>query len=285
MQAYSSAHAVTTSNLKGESMDRNAKGSFAVVTGASSGIGYELAAQFAQHGYDVLVVAENDEIRDAARRLSSYGTQVEELQVDLAKREGVESLWEAIRAGGRPVDAVAINAGVGVNGPFIETDLERHFNLIDLNVTSAVHLTHLVLREMVARVSGRILITSSIAATTPGPFQSTYNASKAFLKSFAEAIRNEVKDTNVTITTLMPGATETPFFERAGALDTKVGASKKDDPADVARDGFEAMMDGKDHVVAGSFKNKVQTVMAHVMPDPAVAETHRKQSEPGSASK
>jgi short-subunit dehydrogenase len=266
-------------------MDRNAKGSFAVVTGASTGIGYELAAQFAQHGFDVLAVAENDEINDAAQRLSPYGTRVEALQIDLAKREGVEKLWEVIRAKGRPLDAVAINAGVGVNGPFLETELERHFNLIDLNVTSAVHLTYLVLRDMVSRGAGRILITSSIAATTPGPFQSTYNASKAFLKSFAEAIRNEVKDTNVSVTALMPGATETPFFERAGALDTKLGASKKDDPAEVAREGFKAMMDGKDHVVAGSFKNKVQTVMAHVMPDPVIAETHRKQSEPGSANK
>ena len=266
-------------------MDRPTTASFAVVTGASSGIGYELAAQFAQHGYDVLIVAENDEIKDATQRLATYGTQVRGLRIDLARRDGVEELWREIGTSARNLDAIAINAGVGVNGPFIETDLERHFNLIGLNVTSAVHLTYLVLREMVARNSGRILITSSIAATTPGPFQSTYNASKAFLKSFAEAIRNEVKDTKVSITTLMPGATETPFFERAGALDTKVGASEKDDPAEVASQGFEAMMDGKDHVVAGSFKNKLQTVMAHVMPDPVVAETHRKQSEPGSASK
>jgi short-subunit dehydrogenase len=258
-------------------------GKFAVVTGASSGIGYELAKQFATHGYDLLIVAEDERINSAGTDLAVHGTEVRSLRSDLATYEGVQALSRTIKESSQPVDALAINAGVGVQGAFWETDLASQLNLVELNVTSAVHLTHCVLRDMVARHAGRILFTSSIAATTPGPFMSAYNASKAFLKSFAEGIREELKDTGVTVTTLMPGATETDFFRRAGAEDTKLGASEKDDPADVAREGFEALMDGKDHVVAGSFKNKVQATLAHVLPDTVTAGMHRKQSEPGSA--
>jgi short-subunit dehydrogenase len=138
---------------------------------------------------------------------------------------------------------------------------------------------------MVARRQGRVLITSSIAGTMPAPFEAVYGASKAFLKSFAEGIREELKDTGVTVTALMPGATETEFFHRAGMDDTKIGVSEKDDPADVAREGYEALMAGKDHVVAGSFKNKVQAAAGHVLPDPLVASQHRKMSQPGSAKK
>ncbi len=258
---------------------------FAVVTGASSGIGYELAVQFAQHGFDLLVAAEDDAISSAAQRLSADGVQVRSLQADLATYEGVEKLYHGIRSTGRAPDAVAIKAGVGVAGPFASSDLGAHLNLLNLNVVSPVHLAYRVLQDMLARKSGRILFTSSIAATTPGPFESTYNASKAFLKSFAEAIRNELKDSGITITVLMPGATDTNFFHRAGAEDTKLGASEKDDPAEVAREGFEALMAGKDHVVAGSFKNKVQAMVSHVLPDTADAAVHRKQSEPGSAAR
>jgi uncharacterized protein len=259
--------------------------SFAVVTGASSGIGYELASQFAQNGFDVLVVAEDDGISDAARRLSTDGITVESFRADLANFDGVETLCSKIHTLGRPLDAIAINAGVGVSGPFAETRLTAQLNLVNLNVTSAVHLTHRVLEDMLARRAGRILFTSSIAATSPGPFMATYNASKSFLKSFAEAIRNELKDSGITVTTLMPGATETNFFNRAGMEDTKLGASEKDDAAEVARDGFEALMVGKDHVVAGSFKNKIQAAVSHIIPDTVAAKIHRKQSEPGSADK
>jgi short-subunit dehydrogenase len=257
---------------------------FAVVTGASSGIGYELADQFVQHGFDLLIVAEDEGVADAARRLSN-GNQVESLRADLATYEGVEALCESIRSSGRTPDAVAINAGVGVSGPFAESDLNAQLNLLNLNVISPVHLSRRLLPDMIAAGKGRILFTSSIAATAPGPFEASYNGSKAFLKSFAEAIRNELKDSGVTITTLMPGPTETDFFCRAGAEDTKLGASEKDDPADVAREGYEALMDGKDHVVAGSLKNKVQATISHILPDTVTAAMHRKQSEPGSADK
>jgi short-subunit dehydrogenase len=256
----------------------------AVITGASSGIGYELAAEFARHGFDLLVAAEDNRILDARRRLMALGVQVKDLQVDLSGPAGVEELFDTIQSMGCPVDAIAINAGVGVSGDFAsETDLDAELNLINLNVTSSVHITKLILQDMVSRGQGRILITSSLAGVTPTPYEAVYGASKAFLKSFAEAIRYELKDTGVTVTTLMPGATETNFFHRAGMEDTKVGAEKKDDAAEVARQGFEALMAGKDHIVAGSFKNKVQATLAHVLPDTVTAGVHGKIAEPGSA--
>ena len=262
-------------------MESTTKGSFAVVTGASSGIGLELAKQFAQRGFDLLIVADSSKIRDAGNALKSYNVSVSEARIDLAKSGGVDELYRVIRDTGRPVDAIALNAGVGAGGDFVrETALDADFNVIDLNIKSTVHLAKLVLKDMVARGRGRVLFTSSIAATMPGTFNAVYNASKAFIQSFAQAVRNELKDTGVTITALMPGATETNFFHRAGMDDTKVARSDKDDPADVAKTGFEALMAGDDHVVAGSFKNKVQATMAHVLPDSMTADMHRKKAEP-----
>jgi short-subunit dehydrogenase len=262
-------------------MNNTSGGSFAVVTGASSGIGLELAKQFAEHGFDLLIVADSPKIADAARTLKSYNVSIAEAQIDLSTAAGVNELYGVIREAGRPVDAVALNAGVGAGGDFVrETTLDADFNVIDLNVKSTVHLAKLILKDMVQRGQGRVLFTSSIAATMPGTFNAVYNASKAFVQSFAQAIRNELKDTGVTITALMPGATETNFFHRAGMDDTKVGMSEKDDPADVAKTGFEALMAGDDHVVAGSFMNRVQATMAHVLPDTVTAEMHRKQAGP-----
>jgi len=257
----------------------------AVVTGASSGIGYELAKQFAQHGYDLLIAAEDEGIEQAGTALcGDGGPEVRTCRVDLATYDGVETLYEAITATGRPVDAIAINAGRGAGGDFTrDTDLRDALNIIDVNVTSTVHLAKRVLPGMVSRGSGRVLFTSSIASTMPGSFQAVYNASKSFVQSFSEAVRNELKDTGVTVTALMPGPTDTNFFERADMLDTKVGAGPKDNPAKVAEQGFEALMQDDDHVVAGSSKNKVQAVAAKAMPDTAKAEMHRKMAEPGSA--
>jgi short-subunit dehydrogenase len=258
---------------------------FAVVTGASSGIGYELARQFAEHGYDLLITSQHEHIADAERALGEFDVVVDSLQADLATAQGVEQLYRRIREYGRAVSAIAINAGVGVSGDFTEeTSLDDELNLIRLNIIAPVHLAKRVIRDMVRTGSGKVLFTSSIAGTMPAPFLAAYDASKAFLTSFAQAIRNELKDSGVTITVLMPGATETEFFQRAGMEDTKVGASEsKDDPAEVAKDGFEALMAGKDHVVGGSFKNKVQAMAGHLLPDTVMAEMHRKQSEPGTA--
>ena len=258
----------------------------AVVTGASSGIGFELAKQFATNGFDLIVAAEDADIATAARELSALGTEVDDVQVDLARPEGVEVLYERIAAAGRPVDAIALNAGIGAGGGFAtDTDLEQELRLIDLNVRSTVHLSKYVVRDMVGRGEGRILFTSSIASTMPGSFQAVYNASKSFVQSFALALRNELEDTGVTVTSLMPGPTDTEFFERADMLDTKVGADEKDNPADVARDGFEALMAGKERVVSASLKTKLQGRGSRFMPDSAKAEMHRKMAEPGSAKK
>jgi len=260
---------------------------FAVVTGASSGIGYELAKQFAEHGFDLLIAAEDNGIETAATEIGTIGTSVRSLQVNLAAYEGVEKLYSHIKLLNRPVDAVAINAGVGVSGDFArDTRLEDELNLIALNVTSSVHLAKRIARDMAARHEGKILFTSSIAATMPAPFLAVYGASKAFLLSFSEALGNELKDSGVTVTALMPGPTETNFFHRAHMEDTKVGAGEKDSAADVAKDGFEALMAGDDKVIAGSFKNKLEGGLgARILPETVKAELHRKQAEPGSAPK
>jgi uncharacterized protein len=248
----------------------------AVVTGASSGIGYELAKQFAEHDFDLIVAAEDDAITTAAAELGA-----DAVQVDLGTPEGVEELYA--RFGGRPVDALALNAGIGAGGAFAtDTDLHQELQLVDLNCRSTVHLAKLVVRDMVARDSGRILFTSSIASTMPGSFQAVYNASKSFVQSFALALRNELKDTNVTVTSLMPGPTDTEFFERADMLDTKVGSGDKDDPADVARDGFEALMKGDERVVSASMSTKAQGRFSRLMPDSVKAGMHRRMAEPGS---
>ncbi len=256
----------------------------AVVTGASSGIGFELAKVFAEEGFDLLIAAEDGELTTALDALKGSGVGVEAHRVDLATEAGVIEFYRHIQNTGRPVDALALNAGIGAGGAFAtETELADELKLIDLNVRSTVHLCKLVLADMVERDQGRILFTSSIASTMPGAFQAVYNASKSFVQSFALAIRNELKDTDVTITALMPGPTDTEFFERADMEDTKVGADENDDPTEVARQGYDALMAGKEKIVGGSFKNKVQTVAGKVIPDSKKAEMHRQMAEPDSA--
>lgn len=223
----------------------------AVITGASTGIGYELARVFAENDFDLLICAENPELEDAASELRSQ-TDVISVRADLSHAAGVQDLYGWIEKTGRPVDTLVLNAGVGAGGDFAhDTELDKELGVVDLNVRSTVHLCKLVLADMVERDEGRILFTSSIAAATPGPFMAVYNASKSFVQSFALAIRNELEDTGVTVTTLIPGPTETKFYERAEMQDTKIAASGKDDPAEVAQRGFEALMDGDAKVVVG----------------------------------
>jgi short-subunit dehydrogenase len=265
-------------------MENGQSRQLAVVTGASSGIGFELAKVFAEEGFDLLIAAEDGELTTALDELKGSGANVEAHRVDLATEAGVIELYRHIQNTGRPVDALALNAGIGAGGAFAtETKLGDELKLIDLNVRSTVHLCKLVVADMVERDEGRILFTSSIASTMPGSFQAVYNASKSFVQSFALAIRNELKDTGITITSLMPGPTDTEFFERADMEDTKVGADEKDDPAEVARQGYDALIAGKDKVVGGSFKNKIQAVAGKVIPDSKKAEMHRQMAEPGSA--
>ena len=250
----------------------------AVVTGASSGIGYELAKLCAENGFD-LVVAADRPLEEAAQTFRGLGAQVSAVETDLATVEGVDELYAAI--GGRPVDALLANAGHGLGRGFLDQDFEEVRHVIDTNITGTVYLIQKVGRDMRARNKGRILITGSIAGFMPGSFQAVYNGTKAFIDSFSFALRNELKETEITVTCLMPGATETEFFERADMLDTKVGRQEKDDPAGVARDGFDAMMAGEGDVVSG-WQNKLQTTLANVTPAGVLAEQHRKLAEPGS---
>jgi short-subunit dehydrogenase len=255
----------------------------ALVTGASSGIGLELTREFVLHDHDVVVAAEDDGISAVPALVRDEGAgTVTPVQADLATRRGVETLLERVRAMPTPLEAAAINAGVGVAGPFVDSDVEDQLRLVDLNVTGAVLLAHGVLRDMVERHSGGVLFTSSIAATMPGPWASTYNASKSFLLSFAEALHVELEDQGVRVSALMPGPTDTNFFVRAGLEDTKLGQTKKDDPRDVARDGYAALARGDDHVVAGSMKNKAQAMAGKFLPYERTARVHGGLSEPGS---
>ena len=253
---------------------------FAVVTGASSGIGRELARQFAEHGFDVLITAEDAELDTAAGELATTGAAVQEIVADLATPDGAERVVAAIAATGRPVDALALNAGAGNGGAFIDIPLEDEQRLLALNIGSPVHLAKRLVPDMVRRGAGRVLFTSSIASQMPGPYYATYAASKAFIQSFAHALRYELKDTGVTVTALLPGPTDTEFFDRAGMEGTPVGSSSKDDPADVAKDGFEALMAGKSQVIGGSAKNKAQVAGAKLMPDQARAAVHAKLTKP-----
>jgi len=254
----------------------------AVVTGASAGIGRELARCCAEHGYDLVIAADQPEIAQAAQELEAFGGRIDWVQTDLATEEGVSRVVQTV--GGRPVDALLANAGHGLGHAFLEQDFAAVRHVVDTNITGTIDLIQRLAAPMVARGKGRILITGSIAGFLPGSFQAVYNGTKAFIDSFSFALRNELKDSGVTVTCLMPGATDTEFFERAGMLDTAVGQGKKDSAAEVAKIGFEAMLKGEGDVVSG-WRNKLQVAVANVTPASVLAEMHRKQAEPGSAEK
>ncbi len=253
---------------------------FAIVTGASSGIGLELARLAARDGYDLLVVADTPLV-DAAAALKGEGVEVQSVETDLSTIEGIDRLLSA--AGGRRVDLLCANAGHGLGGGFLDQEVSEWRHVIDTNITGTVYLLQKVLRQMRDAGEGKVLITGSIAGWIPGSFQAVYNGSKAFVDNFAAAIRNELKEVKgITITTLLPGPVETEFFERAGMMDTKVGQSEsKSDPADVAKDGWTALMKGTDNIVSG-ISNKLQVAGAGVLPQSVTAEQHRKIAEPGS---
>lgn len=255
----------------------------AVVTGASSGIGLELAKQLAERGFDLIVAAEDDaRLQEAAERIRAAGAAVQAVRADLRDYDETERLYTAVTATGRPVAVAALNAGIGKGGPFVTNELADELSIVDLNVRSTVQLAKRLLPDMTAMDEGRILITSSIAATAPGSFQAVYNASKSFLQSFAQALRDELRGTGVTVTALMPGPTETDFFRRAGMGDTKVGRQEKDDPAQVAKQGLDALMAGADKIVAGSAKTRATGLVSKVVPDRLKAAAHRSMAEPGS---
>jgi short-subunit dehydrogenase len=260
--------------------DASSSRPLALVTGASSGIGLELARQFAEHGYDLIITADDARVTDAAAQLQTLDARIVPVQVDLTSEQGVDEPIAHVRSADRPLDAAALNAGVGRGGAFVDNPLEDELRIVDLNVRSSIQLAKPLVREMVARRHGRILFTSSIASTMPGPYAAVYNASKSFVQSFAIALRDELRGSGVTVTSLMPGPTETAFFERAVMTRTNLGKGPKDDPADVARMGYEAMMQGRERVVASSLRSKVQGRSGRLLPDSLKAALHRWQAKP-----
>jgi short-subunit dehydrogenase len=252
----------------------------AIVTGASTGIGRELARLAAEDGHDLVIAADQGPLEETATSLRALGANVDAVEADLSTSFGIDKLMLA--AGGRPIALLIANAGHGLGHGFLDKPFSEARHVVDTNITGTLDLLHRVAGDMRQRRSGRILITGSIAGLMPGSFQAVYNGTKAFIDSFSFALRNELKDTGVSVTCLMPGATDTHFFERADMLDTQVGSDEKAPPADVAKEGYDAMKKGQDHVVAG-WKNKVSAVMTNVLPDSMLAEQHRKTAEPGSA--
>ena len=254
----------------------------AIITGASTGIGFELATLAAKGGYDLIVVADEALIDAAAADFRQFGTDVQSVEADLSTIEGVDRLLAA--TGGRTIDLLCANAGRGLGHGFLDQQVADWRHVIDTNITGTLYLLQKVLKEMVARDEGKVLVTGSIAGFIPGSFNAVYNGTKAFVDNFTDALRNEIKESKgVTLTTLMPGPVETEFFDRADMLDTSVGANdNKSEPADVARDGWEALMGGKASVVSG-WKNKLQATLANVTPASVLAEQHRHMAEPGSA--
>ena len=257
-------------------------GKLAIVTGASTGIGFELAHLAAKDGYDLLVVADEPLINNAADDFKQYGTEVTSVEADLGTIEGNDKLLAA--ANGRPIDALLANAGIGLGHAFVDQNVADWRRVIDTNVTGTTYLLHRVAKAMKARNEGKILITGSIAGLMPGSFNAVYNGTKAYLDSFSYALREELKETEITVTVLMPGPTETEFFERADMMDTKVGSAKKEDPAATAKHGWDAMNSGAGHVVSG-WKNKLQAAMSHVIPDSVLAHMHANEAKPDSAEK
>jgi len=254
----------------------------AIVTGASSGIGYELAKICVSEGFDLVIASDEEEIHAVGEELRGLGANVTDLRTDLATLEGVDELVSAARQFNRPVRYLFANAGLGIGGNFVDENFDDVQHVLDTNITGTIYLIHKVGNDMRRRGEGKILITGSIAGFMPGSFQAVYNGTKAFIDSFSFAIREELKDTGITITCLMPGATETEFFERADLMDTKIGTAKKDDAQMVAEVGYKAMVNGEGDVVSG-WKNKIQSSLANVTPAGVLARQHRSMAEPGSA--
>jgi len=254
----------------------------ALVTGASSGIGFYLAKELASRGYDLAICSAGERLHHAAEELQTTGVQVVEIQADLATREGVKQLWDEVRSLGRPVDIACINAGVGVGGLFAETDLEAELNMVELNCSGSVQLAKYVVQHMLSRETGRILFTSSIAGEMVAPREAVYAATKAFVLSFAHSLRFELRDTGISVTALQPGPTDTDFFHRAGMDNTEVGSEGKTEsqPDDVAREGIEALLAGKDHVYSASAKVKAEGKLANIMPGKVKGAMHEKMARP-----
>lgn len=253
----------------------------ALVTGGSSGIGYELAKQFAQNGYDVAISGSSDKVFAAANALRELGADAFAFQADASTYDGVEGFWQFVVGLSRPVEAAALNVGIGRGGAFVDNALDDEFRIIAINITGTVHMAKRVVQHMVPNGRGRILITSSVSATTPTPFETVYGPSKAFGFSFAESLREELRDTGVSVTAFLPGATDSEFHANAGMGDTHFGDNSwKNDKTEVARQGFEALLKGDDHVVGGDAKTKQGAINNRTIPEAEKAAKHAEAARP-----
>lgn len=254
----------------------------AVVTGASSGIGLELATELAKRGYDLVVCSAGDRLRPATEALRAFGADVREVKADLSSREGVDQLWSYLSNLGRPIDIACLNAGVGVGGLFWETDLEQELQMVELNCVGTIHLAKHIVRTMLERNEGKILFTASIAGEMVAPREAVYAATKAFVLSFAHSLRYELRDTGITVTALQPGPTNTDFFHRAGMDSTQVGSEgkKQSQPEDVAKEGIEALLAGKDHIYSHSMSTKIEGAVANFVPGAVKGAMHEKMAKP-----
>jgi short-subunit dehydrogenase len=256
----------------------------ALVTGASSGIGLSVAKELASRGYDLVICSAGERLSGATEHLESLGAQVTEVQADLATSDGIDTLWDVVQTTGRSLDIACINAGVGVGGNFWETNLDEELNMVELNCAGTVHLAKHVVTAMKQRNEGKILFTASIAGEMVAPREAVYAATKAFVLSFAHSVRYELRDTNITVTALQPGPTDTDFFHRAGMDDTSVGqeGKKESQPDHVAHQGIEALLSGKDHVYAASLTTKIEGMLANAVPGSLKGAMHEKMAKPTS---
>lgn len=254
-----------------------------LITGGTSGIGLELAKLFAADGYELVIVARNEqELGNTASQIeTAHGVKVTTIPKDLFAPESGFELYEEVKSRGIRIDVLVNDAGQGEYGLFVDTDVRRQLDIIQLNVSSLVVLTHQFLKDMVGRGAGMVLNVSSVASKAPGPWQAVYHGTKAFVQSFTEAIRSEVKDLGITVTALLPGVTDTDFFNKADMTESKAVQDKDSmaDPADVAKDGYDALMRGDDKVISG-FKNKMQVAMTNITPDEKAADQMKKMQEP-----
>ena len=254
----------------------------ALVTGASSGIGFELSNELASRGYDLVIASAGNRLTEAATRLRSSGVQVIEVSADLATKQGIDDFWQQVTALARPVDVACLNAGVGVGGLFAETDLDEELNMVALNCSGTIHLAKHLVRHMQKTGTGKLLFTASIAGEMVAPREAVYAATKAFVLSFSHSLRYELRDTGITVTALQPGPTDTDFFHRAGMDNTDVGQKGKteSEPDDVAKQGIDALMAGKDHVYAAATKTKLEGMVANLVPGAVKAAMHEKMAKP-----
>ncbi len=258
------------------------KHQYALITGATSGIGYELAKQFAQNGYDLVIVARNhEELQRKAVELKNYGVNVISISKNLFLQDEAYSLYSELKLNAISPEILVNDAGQGVYGKFQDTDIHREVDIVSLNIISVIILTKLFIKDRLSKGSGKILNLASVASKAPGPWHSVYHGTKAFVLSWSEAIREELKDTGITVTALLPGPTDTDFFNKADMNRSKILEDKDSlaSPEEVAIDGYNALMNGEDKVISG-IKNKLSVAMANIATDSMAAHRMAEMQKP-----